>query len=280
MAPVLQITIAAYGEDAVERIAALSHPEVDGVEYVVSWQKYDRNRIPENLRQRNDFHIYTTDTIGSSINRNNAFEHASADFVLVSDDDLSYTEENIQNVLNAIKTHGDYDFLTFKYHTEYYNKFYPDTPVEVKTSPKGYYTTAIEILLNRKRFIERTGNINDMRFNLNFGISGRLFICAEDDMLMAKLLKKGYKGLFVPEYITTHQGSTTSDRTQTTKEFISTKGALFLYSKPRSWFARMLAHAYRSAKNEPEKRIGFFKYCGWWLAGVWIALKYDAFKED
>lgn len=280
MKPILQILIAAYGEDALERIASLEHPVHDGVEYIVSWQKHDMGRIPENIGERKDFRIYPTDTIGSSINRNEALLKATSDFVLISDDDLAFSEEQLENLLRGIREYPGYDYLTFQYECDDFPKWYPEHSYELDNTPKGAYTSLVEIVLNIRRFKERGGFPADALFNLNFGISGHVFDCGEEDILLAKLKKKGYKGRFIPSYITKHFGPTTSDRWETRREFITTKGACIYYAKPGTWFLRMLIHAWRASKREEGRRVNFVRYCRWWLNGVGKAIRHNVFKDE
>ena len=74
-APILQVLIVAYGREGIDSVASLAHPEVEGVEYLVSWQTADcleltvaapeeiQAAIPAALREREDFRIFPSTAI-------------------------------------------------------------------------------------------------------------------------------------------------------------------------------------------------------------------------
>lgn len=267
----LQILIAAYGPDAMERIASLSHPEFPGVEYIVGWQKADLKRIPEDFRTRNDFRIIPLETVGLCNNRNALIDVATAPTALISDDDIIYKENHLKNILESFKDRPDSHILTFRYTSDSYPKNYPTHSFNLKQPPKGYFVTSMEIGLNLKMIREDFGSLTDIYFHPAFGINGSLFGSGEEDLLIHSLLNKGYKGIFIPVDICHNTESTTSDRISNTREFIETRGAVFYNIKPYSWPLRMLTHAQRSV-------IPFMTYCKWWLSGISKARREKVFK--
>lgn len=276
----LQILIVTKGEKGIKRIAALSHPRVKDVEYIVSWQEASMDDIPEELKSRDDFKIYPSSGVGISNNRNDAFSHATAPFLLLSDDDLSYTPQNIDNVLKGFESHPEASFLTFRYASETNPKQYPDTEVDLtRKLPKGYHVSSVEIgfNLNAMRIIDR--DLKELKFNPNFGINGRIFNSGEENIMLTRLIRSGHKGLFLPVTIVTHEGPTTGMRDKFKESHITAKGACLLYMKPSTWFLRMLTHAWRSHKRKGEGHIGFFRYCQWWMRGVRLAKKEKAFAD-
>lgn len=270
--PKIQILICAYGPDAAERIAALRHDSAPEVEYLVSWQRYDKDRIPESILQRNDFKIYFEDSVGLSNNRNSILEKADADIAVISDDDLSYTKVHLENLKKGFEENPESHILTFRYFSELYPKLYPTESFNLAYPPKGYFTTSMEIAFNLIQIKKDFGNLELLRFNTAFGVNGTLFGSGEEDILMARLLRGGLSGRFVPSDICINTESTTADRISLTQKFIETKGACMVYIKPHSWFPRMIAHALR----EP---IPLFIYCAWWLKGVSKARKHKVFDN-
>ncbi len=174
--PILQVLICTFGKEGIERVAAANHPHAEGVEYLVSWQRGGAYDIPMALL-RDDFKIVTSDTKGLSKNRNIAFSKASAPLLLVSDDDVVYTKERLQSVINAFRTHPEADILTFRYESSSHSKFYPAMECDLSCPDKGYFVTSFEIAL-RKDSVK-----GKIWFNENFGI-GATFPCGEEDVFI------------------------------------------------------------------------------------------------
>lgn len=253
--------IAAYGEEGIRRVSALTHPEVEGVEYIVSWQQYRRDAVPDTLRARKDFIILFEDSSGLSNNRNNALRHSSAPLVLISDDDVSYTGAHIQRILKAFEDNPKADVLTFRYESETCPKKSPEFAFDLSSPPKGYYVSSIEIALNMGRIKSKAGFRWQEMFNPAYGLGGTLFISGEEDILMEDLRRAGFQGRYLPEAIATHSGPTTSERLKDSPELVEAKGAVVSYIHPFSWPLRMAVHALRA-------RRPFIAYCRNWIAGV------------
>lgn len=235
--PRLQVMICTYGKNGIERIAAANHPHTKGVEYLVSWQMGNVADIPSTLL-RDDFKIFTSDTKGVSVNRNIALSKATAPILLVSDDDVTYTKENLISVINAFDNHNEADIIAFRYASLGSNKYYPSEQVNLECPPKGYYISSIELALRRDTV---KGSV---WFNENFGI-GALFPSGEEDIFIRDCLDKGLKGIFLPITIARHDQATTSGRNLMLASRPQTKGAVFLRLHPKSWPLRMIAHAIR-----------------------------------
>lgn len=259
--PLLQVLICSYGREGIERTAKASHPEIEGVEYLVSWQTDGDYPLPPSLH-RKDFRIITTRTKGLSVNRNIALSNADASILLVSDDDVDYTEEGLLAVIDAFQTHKDMDILAFRHISSAHSKHYPSSSCDLSHPEKGYYLTSFEIAMRRKSV---QGKI---WFNENFGI-GATFPSGEEDVFIRDCLDAGLRGTFIPVTIARHDGSTTSDRNLMLPSRPQTKGAVFLRLHPRQWPLRMIAHALREI---PLWRNGLvpspLSYCSNWLKGV------------
>ncbi|MDE6741808.1 MAG: glycosyltransferase [Muribaculaceae bacterium] len=268
--PQLQVMICTYGRDGIERVARSSHPEVDGVEYLVSWQTEGQQPYPKNL-DRKDFKIITTDTKGLSVNRNIALAMASAPVLLISDDDVDYTEEGLREVLDTFKNLNNVDIATFRYVSSSHSKSYPSTQCDLASPAKGYFPTSFEIAFRR------TSVQGTVWFNENFGI-GATFPSGEEDIFLRDCLDIGLKGLFLPITIARHDGTTTSDRNLMLPSRPLTKGAVFRRLHPRDWPLRMIIHALREI---PLWRKGVvpspLSYCRNWLKGASMARKQKVF---
>lgn len=271
-APALQVMICTYGQDGLERVAAASHPKVDGVGYLVSCQTDpdEDARIPNNL-YRDDFRIVFTLTKGLAVNRNIALSKATSPILLISDDDADYTEEGLRAVIDAFAVHPECDILTFRYESAIGGKYYPAYPAHLDRCPKGYYVSSIEIAMRRAAV---QGKI---WFNEHFGI-GAAFPSGEEDIFIRDCLDYGLKGKYIPKTIVRHDCTTTSERNLMLPSRPLTKGAVFMRLHPHDWPLRMIVHALREV---PLWRKGLvpspLSYCRNWLKGASMVRRQKAF---
>ena len=257
----LQVLICTYGADGIERVASAIHPEVEGVEYLISWQTNEDHEIPKVL-ERHDFHIMRSTTKGLSVNRNIALAKATAPLLLISDDDVDYTEEGLRAVVDAFHSHTSMDIVTFRYTSSSHTKYYPSSTCDLRTPAKGYFVTSFEIAFRRESV---QGKI---WFNENFGI-GACFPSGEEEIFIHDCLASGLNGVFEPVTIARHDGTTTCDRNLMLASRPQTKGAVFLRMHPRDWPLRLAIHMLREI---PMWRKGLvpspLSYCRNWLLGV------------
>lgn len=272
--PRLQILISTKG-NGIERIANLPHPQFPGVEYLVSWQLGNMDLIPEPLAERKDFRILIEDSVGLSKNRNNALKHSTADWVLISDDDLCYTERNIRNILEGFENNKDCSVLAFRYESSDYPRVYPAQEFNLRTPPKGYFSVSFEIGFNLSRLKEEMRLDVLPAFNENFGL-GAIFNSGEEDLLIHNMMRHNLSGRFIPLDICRHEGPTTGIKEKTFESFIQTKGAVMSHIKPFSWPLRMAVYALR-ASNDKDGTVPFMKYIAAFLAGVRKARKLKVF---
>lgn len=266
----LDVLISTYGKEGIRRVASGKHPRVRGVRYLVSWQTDGKHPLPKEL-ERTDFTIIKTYTKGLSVNRNNAISHAEAPVLLISDDDVDYSQDGLLNVIEAFDRYRDCDIITFRYVSSYIEKFYPKEPCDLNSPPKGYFVSSIEIAF-------RKDSVKDIWFNENFGI-GAIFPSGEEDVFLRDCLDCGLKGLFLPMTIARHDEPTTSERNLMLPSRPQTKGAVFTRLHPYSWPLRMIAHALREI---PLWRKGLtpnpLSYCRNWIKGAAMAKKHQVFN--
>lgn len=255
----LQVLIVAYGRKGIQSVARLPHPEVDGVEYIVSWQYGDDEPvIPDELLRRHDFKIYPSDTRGVARNRNLALDRATAPILLESDDDVFYTPDQLRAVIRAFEEHPEADYINFRYHSDKYPVSRPDFEFDIRHAPRGWFTGGIEMAFRLQPIRQ-----HNIRFNELFGI-GAEFPAGEEDLFLNDVLRAGLKAIYLPIDIVNHPGDSTAMREGNSLNFIRTKGALFPYIHPYSWPLRMLTHAWRFS-HRPTK---FISYIRAWLKGA------------
>lgn len=271
--PEIHVLIAAYGPEAAEKIASLSHASVSGVDYTIGWQNHDMRRVPERLLARKDFKILRQDTRGLCNNRNALMNTVSKGIAVIADDDLAYHENHFLNIVRGVEENPDCHLLLFRYASEVCPKRYPAASFDLNGEvPKGYFVTSMEMVFNLDKIAEDFGGTDDILFNPAFGVNGTAFGCGEEDILIARLLRKGYKVRFVPSDICLNTESTTSERISGTQGFIETRGAVMSYVHPSTWFLRMLTHAWRDETQA-------LRYCRWWIRGWRKARRLGVFRN-
>lgn len=267
---ILQVLICTYGAEGIERVAESIHPEVEGVEYLVSWQASEGVTLPESLR-RDDFRIYRTRSKGLSCNRNHALSKSTAPLLLVSDDDVSYSEKGLRSVIENFREHPEVDIITFRFESASVTKCYPSSSFHLDKVPKGYFVSSIEIAFRRDAV---KGKI---WFNENFGI-GAMFSSGEEDIFIKDCLDSGLTGIYVPQSIAVHDQPTTSSRNLLLPERPLAKGAVFIHLHPSDWFLRMIAHALREIHLWRKGDVPSpFSFCRNWLKGARMAKKHQVF---
>lgn len=256
----LEVNIATWRPDGLLKVEAMRLPEVDGVRYIVSWQDYgEAPLIPLSLSVRQDVEILLCQCSGQSINRNNALRHSCADIILIADDDLRYTPEQLQTVIQVFGANPSVDVATFRHSGV--PRCYPSQECDLgKRLPKGYSVAAFEIAFRREA-------VGDLMFDERFGFGSRYFGASEDEKFLLDARRRGLHCRFFPVVITSHHGPTTGDRRVTSCKVAAAMGKYISLEYPFSWPLRIPLKAWR------EWRRGgrfFFTFCHM-LRGVAIS---------
>lgn len=263
----LDVCIAAYREKGLNKIMTLNHPEMEGVRYIVAWQyaQDSPDVIPQELLNRKDFVIIPNDTKGSGANRNVALEKASAPLVLISDDDVSYTEEQLSNIISAFENRPNCDFIIGHYHSVANPYSYPSEEFDFRQQPKGFSFGGPVTAFRLGRVREK-----EIIFNPLFGVNA-YFMTGEDTLFVYEMSKKGLEGHYVPITFCGHEDISTGKRAAKERGFIRAKGAFMAIIYPITWPLRMMTHALREASGFKER----LNYCKAWLSGSWDLLKFN-----
>lgn len=220
-------------DEGINGIGEVLMPPMSEVHYVVSMQhtrplntEPSWNSVLASLRQRPDVTVTTIEGRGLSRNRNNALRHATADILLIADDDCRYVPTNIDAILRAYETHHEADVICFEAQSydEKPMKCYPNDSLPYDEAERvGYFPTSMEITLRRKT-LEHSG----VTFNEHFGL-GTPLPAGEEDILITDLQRAGLHVMFVPEVITMTDPVTTGDHFLQDNRLQVTKGAVFRY---------------------------------------------------
>jgi glycosyltransferase involved in cell wall biosynthesis len=270
----LQLLVCSYGLQGLERLARSKRPQVEGVAYLVSCQMPQDDTLQaasaelQTFLQREDVDLHIIHNRGLSKNRNHALALATAPLSLLSDDDLDYTAEALQAVVQTFEQHPKADVISFQFHQEGQEKMYPSKGFHHQHPPKGYYISSCEIAF-------RTQSLQGkFQFNENFGVGSAHFPCGEEDILLKDLLKAGLHCLFEPIYICTHPSLSTGAKRFADPIFLQTKGAVFSYIHPRSWWLRLIKGAWDEAR---KKRVSPWKFLSNTFKGVCKARRLKLF---
>ncbi len=259
----LQVLIASFGEEGLQRVAKMKLPELPEVEYLVSCQipKQPEPPLPPSLK-RDDIKISFSDSRGLSRNRNILLKKATAPLCLIADDDLSYEASALLEVIHTFEKHSEISIATFMYcnqdgETE---KPYPDDSFDLRHPAKGYFLTSVEIAFRRKN-IEK----ENILFNENFGVGASHYGCGEEDIWMHQLLKSGLSARFFPIMLTVHSGASTGLREASKPEVLRAQGVVIAITYPLTSLPRVVLKAWRISKRTEASFLKCFRYLikGW-----------------
>lgn len=193
MEPLLTIIISTYDEGILELKKAIKI-ENPSIKYLIVFQNPKHIRIPDFLN-RKDIDIIDSKTKGLSVSRNIGIENCKTPYALLSDDDVEYIEEGLDQVLEIIQKEK-IDFATFKIKTydgePEYND-YSSEKEEIKNIQ--HYISSIEILVNLQ-----TLKLKKIKFDERFGL-GTFLMRGEEEILIHDLQKKNSIGFYFPIYI-------------------------------------------------------------------------------
>lgn len=256
----LQVLICAYGPDGMRRVLSGGRPPVPGVEYLVSWQQPDSDEpIPDAVLSRDDFRVEIIRSRGVAKNRNNLLRMATAPLLLFSDDDVVNSPAQLLSVIEQARLHPDDALLCFKIDYVAFPKYYHDFEFLLSRPAKGFYMINPELMMRRSMVQGRVW------FNEHFGI-GAEYPIGEEDVFMEDCRRRGIDGHFVPVEIGRHDDPTSAEKIGQTSAAIRTKGAIFTYTHPFSWPARMCIHALRQMRRYGLKNA--LSYTRHWFAGA------------
>lgn len=304
----LQLQVCTLGLQGLERLARTKRPRVDGVEYLVSCQlpieksvqasadeanQASANEVAvqaiatnqaevlqmasEELKaflQRKDVKLHIIHSRGVSKNRNNALCLATAPLSLLSDDDVDYTAEGLQAIIQAFEQAPQADVISFQFRQgekpNQNQKFYPDKAFHHQHPPKGFYISVIEIAFRTKKVQAHC------RFNENFGIGAEHFPSGEEDILLKDMLKAGLNCVYEPICICSHPSLSTGTRRFADPAFLQCKGAIFSYIHPNTWLLRLVKGAITEGR---KKRVSPWIFLSNTLKGVCLAKRLKVFSR-
>ena len=235
----LNILISTHNEKVVN-VPSLLLPEREDVSYVISYQYTDEQmlaHIPQELK-RSDIKFIPMEGLGLSKNRNNALRYADGDIALIADDDVSYTDENIDKIIEVFTQNPQTDVALFKIKTldtDPPMKRYPLTKGRYK-SVKGYYPSSIEIAF-------RISKVKDkIYFDERFGLGSDYLNSGEEEIFIRSCFNNSLQVDFYPYYIVTHPYQSTG-KDRYSQKSLRSHGAVSSYLYGLSAYIRMIKYS-------------------------------------
>ncbi|HET9570124.1 MAG TPA: glycosyltransferase family A protein [Bacteroidales bacterium] len=197
----LQWLISTYG-DGIKKVENLLLNPEPGISYLISHQD-PFEAFPEFPPKliRNDVQIFVQRESGLSKNRNHALRHATADILVVADDDIGLNPNYPRHILRAFQKHPEVDVACFQIRTPLDQPAYKKYPKKAKMLTRLNQMKAvssIEIAFRRKSVQE-----SQIWFDERFGL-GATASSGEEFLFLAECLRKNLKIMFFPIYIVEH----------------------------------------------------------------------------
>lgn len=227
----IQFLISTLGE-RIAQAAKVLLPPMEGVSYVVVWQRngIGSDALPAELKVREDVSIVEDNGKGLARSRNIALENATADLLVITDDDNRYDTAAIELIRNAFEKHPTAGLIQFQALTMEGKPLrnYPAFPYAYETRPRGTYFCSVELVMRRKA--------NLPRFDERFGLGAELG-CGEEEVFVHEAVKRGVKMIYVPQPLVRTDGATTGGRFLTDAAVQRAKGAVLciLHGKVGAW---------------------------------------------
>ena len=187
-------------DKGIEEVPSILLPARSDVRYIVSHQYTDEQYLPiPRELLRDDVLVSQIPGKGLTKSRNNAIRIATGDVCVIADDDVRYTNEYFDKIIDSDRL-GIYDIICFKINTGDGNPEYKNYPLKqiIINSLKDHVPSSIEITFKRKLIVENCIDF-DERFGLGSWLNG-----GEENLFVYDAIKKGLKVGFIPEYIVEH----------------------------------------------------------------------------
>jgi glycosyltransferase involved in cell wall biosynthesis len=230
----LDILICTYGK-GVWRVPSVLLPVRQDVRYVVSYQyddEFQQSDIPCSLFERNDVEIYPIRGKGLAVNRNHALSQMKGDIALFADDDVRYTNRQIDCIFDIFSAHKELDIACFRAEglDGSFLHHYAHEPFSYEQRPYGTFFSSCEIVVR---------NCTDLpRFDVRFGLESPFLACGEEEVFLHESYLKGLVIRFFPITIVRTPSATTGRRFACDKAVQRSKGAV-LYVLHGFWGAMM-----------------------------------------
>lgn len=248
----LDVIIATYGTDGIERLRRVSLPKLINVGYIIGWQNHGGGRIPDELI-REDITVLRINEKGLSRNRNLAIAHSNADVVLISDDDVTLYPHGIVELMKIYQEEPLMDVITFRTVSAYSPVYPSESKILGFYLPKNYYIRSIDLSFRRKVS-------EKVKFHTSFGINSGIFEACEDELFHLQCRRKKINCIFVPITVGEHPGLSTGITKTHDRKVLTSMGFVITKSYPFGFPLRLLLKAWRLSKGNPAVFINTMRH--------------------
>lgn len=182
--------------DRILNVPQVLLPEREDVRYVVSWQQTencaDWNLVAKQLSARQDVTLCSINGKGLSVNRNNALAHWQTEIALIADDDLRYSNEQIDKIIQAFDENPEADIITFQAINKNGQpiKKYASKAFDYAHQPYGNFYASWEIGLRKHRALPS--------FDTRFGLGSDYLAGGEEEVFLYEAYQRGLHILYQP----------------------------------------------------------------------------------
>lgn len=174
----------------------------------------------ESFEKYKNFNIYSYNELGNSNSRNRGLEHITEDIILLCDDDVVYSEDYEENIINDFKKNQKADVIIF-------NMYSPNRKKRVIKRRKRLHIynslnyASYNIAFRKNAVIEK-----QIKFNTLFGPNAK-YNNGTDTLFIVDMLKNKLKIYSSPVYIGTAYNKDSTWFKGYNEKFFYNKGALF-----------------------------------------------------
>lgn len=201
--------------------------------------------------------IYSTER-GLSKSRNLALKNATAEIVVIADDDMRYVDGYNDIILDAYKYHPNVDIITFKaINTKKYFSF--EKKLNIILIHK---ISSVEITIKKSSVI-------NIFFNIFFGAGSSLFLMGEESIFLTDCIRKGKNIRFIPVKISelNENNRPSTWFTEFNKKYFVDKGAVYYQLSHFLAIPYIFIFAIRKYKKY-KKSMGFFSAIYYMICGI------------
>lgn len=256
----LQVLISTV-DDRVKQLSNFLPKQINNVSYIVCHQS-EGSSMEQLFNKRSDVKYIKDNGRGLSRSRNLCIQSATADILLISDDDLEYEDNFATKIIDAFKAHPEADVICFQAMTvgrKSLYREYPEDKIWLKDYKK-HRPSSIEIAL-------RHSSISKLpKFNERFGVGGE-FPIAEDSIFMIETFRNKAQVLFYPAVIVSHPYESTRLKKFSCPDTVKAIGAYYahLYWKPLA-LAMIIYNTFKN-RRKYYSHFTFIEYASCLLNG-------------
>ena len=218
--------------------------------------------IHEISRSISNIEVINANERGLSKSRNKALENAQGEICVICDDDVTYTEEASQIILNAYSEFPDADIIVFQLLNSQGKPYknYSSFPQKINFL-KSLKISSVEITFKRNSIQSR-----NIKFNERFG-SGSEFSSGEESIFLKNCLDNDLKIQYVPKVIAKLNDSESSWFNGFNKEYFENKGACY-YAISKNLYLLLIMQFVIRKKTLYKENLTMIKAFQYMIKGV------------